>query len=420
MTVPLLDICDANLQLWTGDAPLRSPGYALLEGGAYVFGNPARARARLQPRDINTRFWWQLNTEPLQPALGPARHSADLVHAHLLDLHRAGGEPPEVLLAVPGSMQRQQLALLLGIVQACPFDAVGLVSRSAALASLDGADGRLFHLELQLHQAVLTELGVEGDEVAVRRTVPLPGCGVLQLQERLVEIVASAFIRQTRFDPRRKGESEQALYDGLPDALRSLEQASEVNLEVKGYPARVSRSELTAAGERLFRGLADIIGQAQPGDRVLLDPLATLLPGLADQLSDPCRLESDALWQAVSGHGESLIQRRANLDFVTALPLLRRRRTTIEPVALEPVAAPPSPATHLLEGAAARPLRPEGMELAGDCELYKEDGQWRLRGPGCPDVIVDDRALEPGRALQPGETIGCGGAVYRLIEVLPS
>src|SRR5210317_652587 len=230
MTVALLDINDSNLQLWHGPAHLQSPGYALLVDKQYRFGNPARAAARLQPRDINTRYWWQLSTEALQPSLGPARHTGDLVHAHLQDLHREAGQPGEMVLAVSGSMQREQLALLLGIVQQCPFDAVGLVNRSVALGSLYGCGGRLFHLEVQLHQAVIAELAESAGTIELQRTVPLPGCGLLQIQERLVEIIASAFIRQTRFDPRRKAATEQQLYDALPNALRALGQANETNL----------------------------------------------------------------------------------------------------------------------------------------------------------------------------------------------
>ena len=137
MTPALLDINDCNLQLWHAGKHLQSPGYALLEGRDYRFGTDARGVARLRPRDINTRFWWQLSMEPLQPTLGPARHTADLVHAHLLDLHRAAGEPAELLLSASGSMQRDQLALLLGIAQQGPFEPVGLVNRSVALKEVD-------------------------------------------------------------------------------------------------------------------------------------------------------------------------------------------------------------------------------------------------------------------------------------------
>ena len=93
MSVPLLDANDCYLQLWGSGQSVQSPGYALLEDGEYRFGQAARGSARLRPRDINNRFWWQLNTEPLQPALGPARHTADLVHAHLQQIHREAGQP---------------------------------------------------------------------------------------------------------------------------------------------------------------------------------------------------------------------------------------------------------------------------------------------------------------------------------------
>ena len=227
MGVGLLDVNDSNLQLWHQDTHVQSPGYALLQGSEYVFGAPARATARLKPRDINTRFWWQLSTEALQPALGPARHSGDLVYAHLKQLHREGQQPDEVLLAVSGSMQHQQLSLLLGIVQECPFNAVGLVNRSVALASLYDPCERFFHLEIQLHQALLSELSCSGNQIVLTRTVPLPGYGLLQLQERLVEMVALEFVRQTRFDPRRKADTEQQLYDALPAALLTLQKSPE-------------------------------------------------------------------------------------------------------------------------------------------------------------------------------------------------
>ena len=205
MTGPaLLDLNDSNLQLWRAGEAVQSPGYALLDGKQYTFGSAARSAARLRPRDINTRYWWQLNTEGLQPALGPARHTADLVHAHLLDIHKQAGQPEEIIIAASGSMQRDQLALLLGIVEQCPFNAVGLVNRSVALASTVACSGNLYHLEIQLHQAVITELRQSDGHLKLHRTTPLPGCGLLQLQERLVEIIAAAFVRQTRFDPRRK------------------------------------------------------------------------------------------------------------------------------------------------------------------------------------------------------------------------
>lgn len=429
MTVALLDINDSNLQLWCADALLQSPGYALLDGQQYTFGHPARAAARIRPRDINTRYWWQLNTEALQPALGPARHTADLVHAHLLDIHQQAGQPEELMLAVSSSMQKDQLALLLGIIQTCPFNAVGLVNRSVALASLYGGPGKLYHLEIQLHQTVISELAASNGDVELRRVFPLPGCGLLQLQERLVQIIAAAFIRQTRFDPRRKADAEQQLYDALPDALHMLENAGEYNLVVMGYRARINRGDLLAAGEHLFNSAAEVIGTLKPGDRVIMDPVASLLPGLIEVLPQTELISNTALPQAVEQHRSRLVQRDQALNFITSLPCLVQPSVSLTnepaselprhiPLPAVPSQEPPVAATHLLTGASAVPLVASGTAVGAGWELHCNAGNWQLRGNNPETVQVNGTAYLPGQALHCGDTITTSaGTNAQLIEV---
>ena len=411
MGIALLDINDSNLQLWRDSTHLQSPGYALLQEQQYRFGTPARASARLQPRDINTRYWWQLSTEALQPALGPPRHTGDLVHAHLQELHQQAGQPDELLLAVSGSMAHNQLALLLGIMQQCSFDPVGLVNRSVALGSLYGGSGRLFHLEVQLHQAVISELAESNGKVELQRTVPLPGCGLLQLQERLVEIIAAAFIRQTRFDPRRKAATEQQLYDALPDTLRTLTRDNEANLEISGYQARINRNELLSAGQRLFDSAPEAIGVLRPDDRIIADPIAGLLPGLAGRLPQMEVLEADSIRRALQQHQAQLVQRGQALSFVTSLPCLEEK---IVPRVQEPATptvaqeqadtAPIATPTHLLRDSVARPLTANDAGLGGDWELYQSSEGWQLRGTGrAPGVNNAD--YQCGQVLACGDTI---------------
>ena len=425
MAIALLDINDSNLQLWHGSTHLQSPGYALLVEKQYRFGNPARAAARLQPRDINTRFWWQLSTETLQPALGPARHTGDLVHAQLQELHREGGQPGEVLVAVSGSMQRDQLALLLGIMQQCPFKAVGLVNRSVALGSLHDSGGRLFHLEIQLHQAVITELARRDGQVELLRTLPLPGNGLLQLQEKVVEIIAAAFIRQTRFDPRRKAVTEQQLYDALPGALRALGSESETNLEVNGYRARISRGELLPAGQRLFDSAQEAIGRQLGGDRVIADPVAGLLPGLAARLPGFELVAADSVRTALEQHLERLVQRETALSFITALPALVSPAATAAPgpapaaAAPAPVPAPLPAATHLLQGHRAQPLAEAGTSLGQGWEIHRGAAGWQLRGAGAA-IRVNDAPGQAGQVLGGGDAIRVGDNPEQLlIEVAP-
>jgi len=449
MSIALLDLNDCNLQLWHGDARVQSPGYALLHGAEYRFGAAARAAARLMPREINTRFWWQLSTEVLQPALGPARHTGDLVHAHLLQLYREANQPDEVLLAVSGSMQREQLALLLGIVQQCPFDAVGLVNRSVALASLYGHNERLFHLEIQLHQALVTELSTHDGTVELQRSTPLPGCGLLQVQERLVEMIAAEFVRQTRFDPRRKAATEQQLYDALPAALRALQGKVETNIDINGYQARISGHQLQGAGQRLFDSARSAIGVAHAGDRVIADPLAALLPGLSSAFATLDVLAADAIQRALHLHKDQLIQREQALHFVTALPCLKEKArgtaaqgaASPEPYTTAPhqtdlpapqvavtagtraTTAPPvmslaSRPTHLLYRHMARPLAENGTALWNGWELYHDRAGWQLRGPGA-GAMVNGAPYRVGEALATGDMIAIGaGDVAVLIEVV--
>lgn len=434
MAVAFLDINDSNLQLWHADKQWQSPGYALLDGSSYTFGNSARSAAKLRPRQINTRFWWQLNTQALQPALGPARHTADLVHAHLLDIHKSGGQPEEILLAVSSSIGRDQLALILGIIEQCPFNAVGLVNRSVALASLYGGPGKLYHLEIQLHQTIISELLETNGQVELQRTIPLPGCGLLQLQERLVEIIAAAFIRQTRFDPRRKAETEQLLYDALPATLLELQSATEANLEVNGYRARIVRDELVAAGDRLFSSSADAMGILTPADRVILDPLAILLPGLQQNIPQTEFLSNDALPRALNPQLENLLQRNETLNFITALPSSSQKiapqSNDNTPDTETPTPAPtaaPSPAvkntspapTHLLFGATAQSLQHSGVAIDSTLELYGESGRWLLRGDLGKNVLVNGLEYHSGATLNAGDSITSGqGTTAVLIAVL--
>ena len=432
MSIGLLDLNDSNLQLWHRDARVQSPGYALLQGKDYLFGAPARAAARLQPRDINTRYWWQLSTDTLQPALGPARHTGDLVHAHLKQLHAQANKPDELLLAVPGSMQHEQLALLLGIVQQCPFAAVGLVNRSVALGSLYSQGGRLFHLEIQLHQAVISELAERNEQVELQRTTPLPGCGLLQLQERLVELIAAEFVRQTRFDPRRKVATEQQLYDALPAALRALNNSTETNLDINGYQARVSRHQLQIAGKRLFDSANDTMGVLRPQDRVIADPLAALLPGLTGAFQHLDILQADDMYRALRLHEERLVQRTQALSFITALPCAEPRTavppqqvsagTAVTPPPATPPTPPPAPravsrATHLLSQHVAKPLLAAGTALAEGWELYRDSNGWQLRGTGA-SATVNGRPYQSGQVLDCGDLIAIGTATAgTLIEV---
>lgn len=414
MPPALLDLADSNLQLWHGDKHIQSPGYALLDKGGFVFGHEARRAARVRPRDINTQFWWRLGTEPLQPPMGHARHTGDLAHAHLTDLHACADEPGEILFAVPGSMPHEQLSLLLGIAQQCPFQAAGLVNRSVALASLHGGAETMVHLELQLHQAMVYFIAAEDAIWTLESQQSLPGCGLLQLQERLVETIAAAFVRQARFDPRRKANSEQDLYDALPRLLHTLQSKPETTLDVSGYQARIARAELVGCAERLRDGVLATLGAQFRDSPVLIEPLTATLPGIGDWLDSLRVVEADDLQRALTLHAPSIAQPGEALTLITTLPGLgdadcRPARQPMRNTA-------PAP-THLLSGHKARALASGGCKLTGGWQVHQVNGEWRLGGTGTPPQVNNCEYI-PGQTLAAGDVIRIGeDYTAQLIEV---
>ena len=270
----LLDCNDAALRLWQDGEGIWSPGIAWFAGGQYQFGEPAWQRARLSPREINNRFWHRLSTQPLSPALGPARHTADLVHTHLQTL--LGDVPGDVRLAIPGTMEPAQLSLLLGILQTLPVTARSVIHRSALIGSAVGE--ACAHVELHLHQASITGVSVTDGIAAAQETQLLPGQGLLGLMDEIAERIGEQFVSQTRFDPQRRAETEQALYQQIPALLGSLVTQSEISCTVEGHTARITREALAPVGAAFSRALAPLLPAGV--ERIALDALLSELPGL--------------------------------------------------------------------------------------------------------------------------------------------
>src|SRR5262245_51930559 len=91
-----------------------SRGFALREQGRVLTGEQAYARARMRPRFAHNRYFMDLSTQPLARPDTQARTTADLAYVHLSALLQPLVErDAELLLAVPATLTREQLGLLL-------------------------------------------------------------------------------------------------------------------------------------------------------------------------------------------------------------------------------------------------------------------------------------------------------------------
>ncbi len=397
MGLPVLDINDSSLGLWrNSELALSSPGYALLDGGAYRFGETARDEARLHPRQINHRYWSQLDTEPLTPAFGAGRHTADLVHSHLLAIHEAGGRPDKLVLAAPGSLQHDQLALLLGIIEQCPFSVAGLVDRAVAATAGQAVNAYNWHVELQLNQALVTGMRYEAGQLIRDNLVPIPGSGWLAIQESLARAVAEAFIRQTRFDPRHSARDEQALFDALPGILRKLLSASETNVDLDGRQARVERASLAQACESHYQRLLPTLstGDAQ----VFLGPTLFGLPALMDKLPGARQCEPGAVSGGVDRHQQQVLADGSGIRFITSLPASAGAAPAPAP---EPVAEPPA-----IEQTA--PSR---------CQMEFNNGSIHIQPLSGPALAINGQGLERATELADGDRLELpDGTAWRLVR----
>ena len=196
MSAHLIELHDHAISVRSQDAVLaRSSGFANIAGGTPVFGEAARLQARLHPREHFNQFWSQLSLDPLAVKNKCFRHSADLAHGHLAALTQPLEIAGDVVIAAPGSYNRTQLAVLLGIVKQCAFSATGLVDLSLLQAAGSPADVCII-VDLQLHQAMLSSFRKTDGHLVKERVVTVPYAGLLALHEAWTGLITDEFILQ--------------------------------------------------------------------------------------------------------------------------------------------------------------------------------------------------------------------------------
>ncbi len=381
MTLHVLSLNDQALTVGNEHGILaRSPGCVVDCDGQVLFGEEAAARSRLYPVTFSNRFWHELDMEPLTRTIAHFRHHADIAHAHLAHLARLAGMDPsaavETLVLVPGTFGRDQLATLLGIMRHSPFRPVALVDTGAVAGAVALEEEQGLHLDMQLHEMVVTGLQNDGTDVRQDRATAVPGLGWHQLESSLVALSAEAFIRQARFNPGHDAHWEQRLHDRLPEWLRQSPGEDDnllIVLEGEGqrHQARLTRSAVEQRLRSLYRNLAQSLPPGTQEAALVLAERCSTLPGLRDLVSsgphDPQTVQDEQLIAtALSASGELRQEAGSRLRFNRSVPVHRAsRRVTRTRQAREP-------ATHALAGHQARALR-DGIYCCADT-----DGMLRL------------------------------------------
>ena len=420
--------------------PVVSPGYTLVQGAKLVVGDDAKSQARLHPQQLNNRFWQRLSMDPISHSGDTVRHHADLAYAHLMHLHELAGQPDEVIFAVPGNFSQEQLSVLLGIAGHCPFKAVGLVDSAVAAASGVELEGEVVHIDLQLHQAVLTRLSVT-TEITREEVQTVAGAGLLSLYDRWAHIIADAFIEQCRFDPLHSAPTEQYVYDHIPHYLAASDLL--IDLEVPQgagiHRARLERELLLQAGAKTWQ---QVFGRAEAmnsgSKHCLLGSQWAAVPGIESFSADKLLLPKNATATACFEQADLIRSKDDAVNFVTSLPKLKNAPAA--DIRAKVVATPqPIPPTHVLIASTAYALTTPCFLQGGNrevryhqqpqsdsqCTIGMHDDLPQLQILGDASIWLNDRTLsagDPVPELAAGDALrmAAGGEPVQLIRVNPN
>jgi len=454
-----LELCDAGILVAGGEPPrlLRvdedgseSPGFALPEKKSLVTGRAAERRARLLPRQIMNRFWEQLSTDPLEPALPAAGNLAEVACAHLAHIwEQARHFGNSLVIAVPGFFQRIQLGLLVGMAQELGIPLQGFVSQPVA-AAVAGPEGLHLHVDIHLHRWEVSVLKVNG-RLEFKEAFSVNEKGLEGLYKLWVQAAAAEFVRMTRFDPLHSAETEQELYRRLPAVLAALQQEQAAMIAIPAghshYSISLPRAVLLETARPVYDELLAVVHDARrrhaaAGTAVVFEVSQRVarLPGIRARLrqtpntrvvelpAGAAALALPALWRELTAG-----RRPAGASFFSSRPWNAAASVS----ALDHVLATPRP-THLLYRHLAYPITaspltigaapPEegcGIRIEGEpggidsrhCSVHLQGGQAVLTDLSASGTFLNDRRAGGPEALRVGDAIRVGNAAEAIMVI---
>lgn len=430
MNTAVIELNDAEVKVFqAGEVVASSPGIAVIKEDRIELGQAALQSTHIDPRNTFSRFWSNLNQDNFKRRTKLARHNADLAFAHLSALHEMAGNVEEAVFAVPGSFTNSQLSLLLGLAEASPFTATGLVDAAVAATAATAGAGEYNHLDIHLHHTVVTSLEVSD---AVKRTAVkvIDEVGLLAIQDKCVNHIADLFVEQSRFDPLHHAATEQALCNRMALCLHELESEADtvvhVEFENARYQARVNRERLVEA----LRPLYNKISAAVDASRIsLVHKRLAGLPAFTDHLAAAGRevevLDERAVFAGCMGYAREGKAGDEGIYFVTQLKAAAEPAISFATTASLEQKPEAAGATHVLVDAEAHPLGQAPLYLSAQGGLTQSSGQDTLCSLALEDsvatltpadaaagVFVNGRAITGDTRLKPGDVVGFTGSAY--------
>jgi len=323
--IAVLELNDYQINLTMADLTIQTSGYATIDKGKLLLGQSAQAQARRQPLVSYQHYWNQLNVEPIQTSNAKLRHHADFAHQHLLGLHdESQGKLKQLVLSLPASFTHQQIALLLGICQQCPFEVIGIIDSAVPAVAGIAEQGKHLYIDIQLHQCLVSQIDVAGD-INVTNTDIVAGTGISHLFTNFARYLANEFISQCRYDPMHDADAEQQLFNLLNDLIDSDNQQEECQLTLAGHQVSLNRQTLIRHATPLFDSVFDAIDAAKAFDKIYVSErvvaIKELYHGLTQRYESAIKtVPSNNLSQQIINNINAICGNEQGLVYTTELP----------------------------------------------------------------------------------------------------
>lgn len=418
MSYTIIDLNDTNIRIGKGEQILlNSPGYAVIKDDKIAFGAQAAKLNRIYPRSTHNDYWYRLGQDSIQSSSNQIRHNADLAYMQLAEINQLVNQPIKWLIAVPASFNQEQLGLLLGLLKAANYEDVQLID-SALLASTSNLNrGEHTHLDMQLHQSVMTSLETDEKHKVVASTV-LPEAGLLGIYEQCAKLISHEFINQSRFDPHHNAESEQLLFENIPACLSKLTTAStsKVNLEYEGksYSANISRDGILEILSPTYEG---IYRHIEDSNKILLSHRFGLLPGFFDHFNNASLLDEFCLFTSANNYSSLLSDTDSN--YLSELPVVENTKNKSSK---DSVAKQSTDITHILIQDTAFQLNGQDAYFTDDTKLETSfntdtqfsirfhDGHYFIQAENNTQVSLNDIIINDQQLLSLGDRIKTTGS----------
>ena len=431
MAFYVIELNDAAVRVCRdGKIVCDSPGVAIIEGNTVITGLEAQSQAHLNPRAVNNRFWQRLNEIKLPNSRRQCRHHADLAFHHLSAILRQIGHPSEATISAPAYYDHEQLELLLGIAEACGLKVSGLVDSSVAAVAGCAPQGHYTVADIHQHQVTLTTVNV-GERVRRGTIRTVDHAGRNRVHEACVELIADAFLEQSRFDPLHEAGTEQLLYEHLPGWFEAANNGDEIEVSVtymgNRFTAKVATREIDRVAGMVLSPVRDQIAN---NSQLLVSANLAQIPGLMDLLAPAVALRRDACYHGVSEHKSEITGSKDGVSFVTNLP--PNQHPSLEPFPPGPGSPTASQtATHVLAGSHAIAISRIPIFLKSDgsiasaaephesctVTLHGDDATLRVNGA---DTKLNGESISGSCQLKPGDQITLQGGRALFIPIVLS